>query len=217
MTTEREDVARMFFARAWKRADVDIRDDEITAMWEQRKGDPNDLDARRAYEDADTVLAWERRQRMVCNICWTASFVPVPGESECVLAHPHEGEHARCDICWLTEQHRQVLTREAGLREKLTGLGEIYQDALRESDEMLADFAAALGLPTMVGEAEAPGYPHVLAAIRALRLLVARLAGALENDHSRQTVGGPAPGCCHICALLADPLVVACREEEGKG
>lgn len=53
--------------------------------------------------------------------------------------------------------------------ERLAMLRESHQDDLRETDEMLDDFARALGLPAMLSEHEAPGYPHIMAAIAKLR------------------------------------------------
>ena len=42
----------------------------------------------------------------VCGVCWTSSWTPIPPkeEKECGLTHPHEGDHARCECCWLHER-----------------------------------------------------------------------------------------------------------------
>lgn len=42
----------------------------------------------------------------LCEVCWTCSPVPIPPEEadKCYLVHPHAGDHARCEMCWATEQ-----------------------------------------------------------------------------------------------------------------
>lgn len=53
----------------------------------------------------------------VCGVCWTSSWTPIPPEEEkeCGLNHPHEGDHARCECCWL--QALVVSTRREALEE----------------------------------------------------------------------------------------------------
>ena len=40
-----------------------------------------------------------------CEVCWSISWVPIEDKDECVLVHPHDGEHIRCDHCWLHEEY----------------------------------------------------------------------------------------------------------------
>jgi len=57
-----------------------------------------------------------------------------------------------------------------------------HQEALKEMDEMLDDFARALGLPERipVSDYEAPGYPHILEAIEALHADLAPFVALAE-------------------------------------
>ena len=40
----------------------------------------------------------------VCEGCFYSAWVPVETEQECAFVHPHQGEHVRCDYCWLKDQ-----------------------------------------------------------------------------------------------------------------
>src|SRR5262245_4895766 len=60
-------------------------------------------------ESVAAALQAERRSHAgvwpaMCDGCFYSAWVPVPTETECALVHPHEGEHVRCDYCWLKEQ-----------------------------------------------------------------------------------------------------------------
>lgn len=57
----------------------------------------------------DEISALQLRLRLhggYCDVCWTSSWTPIPPEEEadCRLVHPHEGDHARCNYCWLHDQ-----------------------------------------------------------------------------------------------------------------
>ena len=47
----------------------------------------------------------------LCQVCWTSSGVPVPMEEECRLKHPHEGEHERCDYCWIHDEYMKLKSK----------------------------------------------------------------------------------------------------------
>lgn len=65
---------------------------------------------------AALLIAPPRKLPEFCNACFTSSWEPVPDEAQCVLKHPHEGEHAQCGHCQLYEAYRQ-------LRDSLTAPG----------------------------------------------------------------------------------------------
>lgn len=44
-----------------------------------------------------------------CDVCFTTSWVPIRDQEECALIHPHDGEHVRCDYCWLVEKYRNII------------------------------------------------------------------------------------------------------------
>jgi len=68
-------------------------------------------DARMLHEAADKIAALQepRGQQAgiwpsVCEGCFYSAWVPVETEQECAFVHPHQGEHVRCDYCWLKDQ-----------------------------------------------------------------------------------------------------------------
>lgn len=65
-----------------------------------------------------------------CEVCWSTSWTPVPPDAPGAILV--RGMHARCDLCWLSEQHRTLRATEVGeirrLREKLK-----RADGLKES------------------------------------------------------------------------------------
>ncbi len=68
---------------------------------------------------------------LVCEVCWTSSFDPVPNEKDCELKHPHVGEHAQCMFCRLSAQ----------LAEKDAALSELEEMA----EEFYAVFTGSKG------------------------------------------------------------------------
>ena len=135
----------------------------------------------------------------VCGICWTSSWTPIPPEEEkdCGLNHPHEGDHARCECCWLHE--RLPATRRKALEEAEKRRIEVCPD--HPMSALKAALAAHQAVVRELAEASRKYVEEVQANLRAAQSHVP---------------GPPEPprwaALQHLQACLARPLVVAARE-----
>lgn len=86
-----------------------------------------------------------RFPQYTCHVCWTTSCEPVETEDECILEHPHEGEHLRCLCCsqtqWLKEKNERIakLEAEAELHEDMTAEYAAKCSMLETANKLIAE------------------------------------------------------------------------------
>ena len=81
-----------------------------------------------------------------CEICWTQSWTPVRTKIECVLNHPHPGEHLRCEFCWQAQAAAQQLRDAAAALERARNeISQLQEQVdLQVSHEAFQDMKAEL-------------------------------------------------------------------------